>query len=137
MWVRVVRAVARLLLGLVLGAAAGVFYGGLVGVARLGAYGRWGAAAVFVLVCTVVGALFGLLLGIAWLLSGDALRGEESRTSSAGGSWQSASARGTADAKGRGRCRQPACACRPAAVDARPVPPDRFAWLYRSFNLRN
>jgi hypothetical protein len=67
-----VRVVARLSLGVVLGAAAGGLYAVLVGAVHVSASVRWDRVGAFAVGSVSVGALAGLLGGVAWAL---ALRG--------------------------------------------------------------
>jgi hypothetical protein len=134
---RIVHVVVRLFLSVVLGAAAGALYAGLVGAVHLGAYGRWGGIAAFAGLCTLTGALCGLLGGLRWALAGGAARGKGSRRSLTDGSGHPGSARGSTDHEEWGRGRPPDRACYPAAGGEYPVRPGRFAWLCRGFEARN
>jgi hypothetical protein len=89
---RVVRVGVRLLVGVVLGAAAGALYAGLVGAVHRGAYGRWDRIPTFAVLCVLAGALFGLLRGLGWVLWGGAAQGKGSGQSPAGGSGHPGSA---------------------------------------------
>jgi len=71
MLVRIVRGLVRVSVGLALGAVPGALYGAAVGTVHLGVYGRWDRAPAFAVGCVLVGALFGLLGGIEWALSGE------------------------------------------------------------------
>ena len=71
----IVRVVVRLSAGVVLGVVPGALYAGLVGAVHLGVYGRWDRVPAFAVGCVMVGALFGLLGGIGWALSGEAAPG--------------------------------------------------------------
>ena len=67
----VVRAGMRVLVSLVLGAALGALYAGLVGAVHLGAYGRWDQIPAFAVSCVLVGAVLGLLGRMAWGFSAE------------------------------------------------------------------
>jgi hypothetical protein len=72
---QIVRGVVRTSAGLVLGGVPGALYAGLVGAVHFGVYGRWDRAPAFAVGCILVGALFGLVGGIHWALSGEAAPG--------------------------------------------------------------
>jgi hypothetical protein len=61
--------------GVVLGVAPGAVYAGLVGAVHRGVSGRWDRVSTFAVGCVVAGALFGLLGGIGWALSGEVAPG--------------------------------------------------------------
>jgi hypothetical protein len=73
---QIVRGAVWVLVGTGSGALAGALYGGLVGAAHLGGYGRWDHIPAFAVGCVLVGAVFGLLVCLAWALSGKASRAE-------------------------------------------------------------
>jgi CheY-like chemotaxis protein len=68
---QIVRGAVRTAAGLALGAVPGTLYGALVGMVHLGVSGRWDRAPAFAVGCTLAGALFGLLGGVGWALSGE------------------------------------------------------------------
>jgi hypothetical protein len=68
---QIVRGVVRASIGLLLGAVPGALYAALVGVVHLGVSSRWDRAPAFAVGCTLAGALFGLLGGALWDLSGE------------------------------------------------------------------
>jgi hypothetical protein len=69
---QVVHGMGRIGAGVLIGAAPGALYAGLVGAVHLGVSGRWDRIPAFAIGCVLVGALFGLLGGIRWALSGEA-----------------------------------------------------------------
>ena len=98
MLAQIVRAVAWVLDGLLLGAVPGALYAALVGAVHLSVYGRWDDIPGFAVHCVVIAALVGLLARIAWALSGDAVgEGEGGRHLPSGG-WDPS--RTAADSRG-------------------------------------
>ena len=81
---QVVRGVGRLSAGVALGVVPGALYAALVGAVHLGVYGRWDRIGAFAVGCVLVGAVFGLLGGIVWALSGAAARERRPVRSTAG-----------------------------------------------------
>ena len=71
MLAQVIRGVVRLSATVALGAVPGAVYAALVGAVHLGVYGRWDRVPAFAVGCVVVGALFGLVGGVRWALSGE------------------------------------------------------------------
>jgi hypothetical protein len=72
-----VRVLTHMLVGLMLGAIPGALYAGLVGAVHFGVYGRWDRVLDFAVGTVLVGAVLGLLGGIAWAVSDKATRNKE------------------------------------------------------------
>src|SRR6266545_4828250 len=125
---QIVRVGVGVLVSMMLGAAVGAGYAGVVGTAHLSAYRRWDHIPAFAVGCVLVGALFGLLGGIGLALSGGAAWERADSRSPADSSRHPGPARGTADDEWRGRGRQPERACHHAPGEECPVCPGRFAW---------
>jgi hypothetical protein len=130
---QLVRAVARLLISVVLGAGPGAFYGVVVGAVHFGAYGRWNGIPAFVVGSISIGALFGLVAGIGWAFSAD----PEALTDTRPLPGRENCLPGSAGDGLRGRGRQPGCAGQHAATHRFPARRGSLTWLSRGFETPN
>src|SRR5260370_32015583 len=107
----IIRAGVRVLVSVVLGAALGALYAGLVGAVHLGTYGRWDQFPAFAVGSVLVGAGLGLLGRVAWAMSGQAARERADGRPPPSVSPDLYSPRCAAEAGGKGRGPQPGRPC--------------------------
>ena len=131
-----VRVTIRVLVGLVLGAVSGALYATLVAAVHLGVYRRWDHLPGFAADCVLVGAVLGLLGGIACALSCEAATGRPGNPRRPRRRGHPGDTRGPEDeAEGRG-ARRPDRTRHHAPSDGPVVRPGYFPRACRAFDPR-